>query len=448
MQVYSQFGPQQIISTAVPSSSSVITADLDGDGDIDVISRSYQDQKIAWYENTDGRGSFGAMQVIVQNADEYATAVSASDLDGDGAIDLLSAFDGEFPGVSKIAWNKNLDGLGNFGPQQIISFDHVSVWTIIGTDIDNDSDLDILIIDRNQNQVAWFENLDGLGNFGPEITISTNLDWPIFGVVGDIDNDGDIDILTHSYDGNNIGWFENLNGQGSFSDLQIISTAVDQPFQVFLADIDMDNDLDVISTSLNDNKVAWYENTDGQGAFGPQLIISTDIIYPYTLFVQDLDNDDDMDIFSSYSDDFMYGIVWFENLDGTGTFSAPKLISDEVSYPTSVFASDLDQDQDIDVLSSSFHDYKIAWYENQTILNSPDFKKPKSIFYPNPVSQTLYINSEETIQTIKIFNNIGQLVKLNSNSNKIRTEDIQSGFYLVYVYYENGLLEKHKLIKE
>jgi len=76
------------------------------------------------------------------------------------------------------------------------------------------------------------------------------------------------------------------------------------------------------------------------------------------------------------------------------------------------------------------------------------FKKSKSILYPNPVSQMLYIDADETIKTIKIFNKISQLVKYISNSNKINTENLQNGLYIVYVYYQNGKSETQKLIKE
>ena len=48
------------------------------------------DDKIAWYENTDGKGTFGSQQIVSTSADD-AFSVFAADLDGDGDMDLASA---------------------------------------------------------------------------------------------------------------------------------------------------------------------------------------------------------------------------------------------------------------------------------------------------------------------------------------------------------------------
>ena len=108
--IYAQttFGPQRIITTEADGANKVYAADLDGDGDIDVLSASSQDNKIAWYENTDGAGGFGPQQVITTAANE-ATSIYAADLDGDGDIDVLSAsfFD------DRIVWYENLIPLKN-----------------------------------------------------------------------------------------------------------------------------------------------------------------------------------------------------------------------------------------------------------------------------------------------------------------------------------------------
>ena len=83
------FGSQQVITTAADSATSVYATDLDGDGDADVLSASELDNKIAWHENLGG-GSFGAQQVITTAANG-AFSVYATDLDGDGDADVLSA---------------------------------------------------------------------------------------------------------------------------------------------------------------------------------------------------------------------------------------------------------------------------------------------------------------------------------------------------------------------
>ncbi|MCP3997531.1 MAG: hypothetical protein GY722_21090, partial [bacterium] len=76
------------ISTAADGPRKVITADVDGGGDLGVLSASVEDDKIAWYEN-DGSENFTA-HTISTGADG-AVSVATADVDGDGDIDVLSA---------------------------------------------------------------------------------------------------------------------------------------------------------------------------------------------------------------------------------------------------------------------------------------------------------------------------------------------------------------------
>ena len=83
------FGAQQTLTTNADRARSVYATDLDGDGDADVLSASRNDDKIAWYENLGG-GTFGPQQLVASTADGAQT-VYAADLDGDGDTDVISA---------------------------------------------------------------------------------------------------------------------------------------------------------------------------------------------------------------------------------------------------------------------------------------------------------------------------------------------------------------------
>src|SRR5690606_19789837 len=107
-----------------------------------------------------------------------------------------------------------------------------------------------------------------------------------------------------------------------------------------------------------------FINVQGQISFSEQIIIDNleGLRTPKTAYPFDIDGDNDLDLLAaSNSND---KIVWYENIDGLGTFSKPNLISTSVNQPTSTYATDIDGDGDLDVLSSSFSDDKVAWYEN------------------------------------------------------------------------------------
>ena len=102
--------------------------DLDADGDVDVLSASSSDHKIAWYENIDGKGGFGPQQVITTAATR-AQSVYAIDLDGDGDLDVLSASMGD----DKIAWYEQLASLAAGDANGDFHFDQRDVVQVLQT---------------------------------------------------------------------------------------------------------------------------------------------------------------------------------------------------------------------------------------------------------------------------------------------------------------------------
>lgn len=351
------FGPRQIINPNIETAVWGLATDIDGDGDNDVVVASLYDDLVAWHENLDGQGTFGAFNNIVVQAVHPLSAFPV-DLDGDGDLDAVAASSID----NKITWYENLDGQGNFGAQQIITVNSNGAGFVRAADIDGDGDMDVLSTSGDDYNIAWHENTDGQGSFGPPLIISSGMLVGLSMSAIDIDGDGDLDIVSSTGGDSEIFWHENLDGQGNFGAKRMITTNADWPYSVFSIDIDGDGDNDVLSASTEDNTIAWYENTDGLGTFGPQQIISAETDYALSVYAADLDGDGDMDVLSASSADNK--LAWYENLDGQGTFGAQKIISANANYTRSVFSEDMDGDGDMDVISLSSNPNYITWFEN------------------------------------------------------------------------------------
>ena len=351
------FGPQDVISTNADGAQSVATADIDGDGDLDVLSASDFDDKIALYRN-DGTGAFAAQEIISTNA-VGARSVATADIDGDGDLDVLSASFND----DKIALYRN-DGTGAFAAQEVITTNADAAQSVTTADIDGDGDLDALSASAFDNDIALYRN-DGTGTFGAKEIISTDAVGASSVATGDIDSDGDLDVLSASSLALDnkiaIALYRN-DGTGTFGGEEVISRNAGGAAFVATGDIDGDGDLDVLSASSIDNEIALYRN-DGTGTFGAEEIISTNALGAQSVAAADIDGDGDLDVLSaSFGDD---KIALYRN-DGTGAFGAEEIISTNAVEARSVATADIDGDGDLDVLSASFDDDKIALYRNQS----------------------------------------------------------------------------------
>jgi hypothetical protein len=361
---------QQLVTTLPVDPKSVYAADLDADGDLDVVTAA--DEQIAWYENTDGTGSFGPQQVL--STQLGGRSVFAADLDGDGDVDILSssAF------ADEISWFENTGGgppVGFTSAQLVATLN--GALSVFAADVDGDGDLDVLAASNPEDSIVWYKNLDGAGTFGSQLDISSVANGAFSVFAADVDGDGDLDALSASAVDHTIAWHANTDGAGSFSARQVITTEGYLPYSVFAADVDGDGDLDVLAAFHGDDAIGWIENTDGGGGFGALEVISTLADGAEAVFAADIDGDGDIDALSLSRDDDV--VAWYENTDGAGGFGSRAVISALADYGYSVFAADLDGDGDVDVLSASTHDDEIAWYENETIHRSALFPQKSLI---------------------------------------------------------------------
>ncbi|GAA3620157.1 T9SS type A sorting domain-containing protein [Flavivirga jejuensis] len=355
------------------------TGDFDGNGTIDVITSLFSSTigTIYKYSNLDGQGTFDSRKIISEYP--FIDSIESIDIDNDGDLDLLSK------NYFYTSIYRNLDGNGNFGRKEALSgSDYLKDSEPI--DVDNDGDLDIVSIREEPNaDLVWYENIDGSGIFKNaqviNSTIEINLGTTVSDIAaGDIDKDGYQDFVLVQYkEDETVYWLRNENGSGTFSSPIEVGTNVDSPGSVQLGDIDGDGDLDVVVfEAYYPNLVKWFENADGNGSFAPAVILPN-IIATRGICLEDLDQDNDLDVITFGKD-----IKWHENTDGTGNFSAPMLIGNPNEFIQFVEITDLDGDFDKDIVWKSWGKDGILWYENLT--GNEDFSAEIPIFITNRTS--------------------------------------------------------------
>lgn len=212
--------------------------------------------------------------------------------------------------------------------------------------------------------------VSGYTQFGAQQIISTTTEKPNLSIPFDIDNDGFIDVLTASGETYNLSWYRNLDGLGSFGDENIIEGTSAFYLSVEFVDINTDGAKDILYLRNNPRQAVWVENLDGAGNFGTvQVFLETSApIYIAEIDAIDLDNDGDQDmiaILNKYS--ISTGqIVWYENLDGQGTFGPENLLADNQNEYAKIALEDIDNDGLLDILATEFvySQGKIFWYKN------------------------------------------------------------------------------------
>ncbi len=436
---FAQFGNQQIISTEAIAPYSVISADVDGDGDNDVLTAAFGNTTVAWFDNLDGLGSFSSINVI-GNSLNGTRYLNTADFDNDGDLDVVATAGAD----DIVVWFENLDGQGAFGSSNLLGT-VPNPRDVISFDVDADGDQDVVAPSSSTGLIIWFENLNGLGGFGSGTTLISGVSAPRVIDVGDLDGDGDLDLVATSNGNQKVLWFENLDGQGDYGSVVEVSSDSPGVLSVVVVDMDGDGDLDILSGQTVGSYIDWFENLDGLGTFGPKRSIGPNEQGVTEVFATDLDNDGDQDVLASSLEGD--AVSWYENLDGLGNFGEQKNVTNLVDNAFSVFAADLNGDGLDDVLSASIADSKVAWYSNE-ILGVDESLMGLVNIYPNPMTTQLHIDlpAEVTILKASLYDLLGKKMDIELVSETINVSSLSDGIYILQLDTTAGTLTQ-KLIK-
>jgi len=357
------FGPENAIDAGFEKASSIFACDMDGDGDLDVLASSADNNEISWWEDTTGEMTAWSKHLVT---DLYAGAVSvsAADIDRDGHPDILAAAEGNHT----IAWWEN-DGTPLDGGWILHTVDTLfnGARSVMAVDIDEDGDPDILGAAYMKDQIAWWEN-DGTPVDGgwTKHEIATGFNGASSATAVDVDDDGDLDVIGCCELDDDIYWWENdgTPASGTWSGY-VIETNFMGANSVTAIDVNGDSFIDVIATSEETAGIAWWKNSGSPkvGAWD-MTIIDSGGDYRGAIGV-DLDMDGYGDVVAARTDAGSSALVGFVNANVVGT-SWKSDGTDMVSSGHGSFAVDVDGDLDPDILAATWNG--IYWFPNRSIL--------------------------------------------------------------------------------
>lgn len=357
------FGGVNIVTQDLRKPQDVIATDFDGDTDIDlVVTSSLSPNVLTWFSN-DGAGTF-TRETDILDVPGSPYAMDLADLGADGDLDIVVAypFGDEFYIIENLRAQNG--GTETYASPVRTAFADMEPEAIDFADLDSDGDFDIIIAEDDDSNLAWYPG-NGDGTFGSRTLIGPARSVNDFEVV-DYDLDGDQDIILVNRTG-----FQDLdvyvnNGSESFS-LTPIAQDLDTMFSLDVADISSDSRPDVVVGLSNQDYIAYFENQTATSGWGGEVQISTpsDILNPEDAIAADLDGDTWADIVTATRDD---GLVWYRNQQD-GTFAPAEVLS--ADRHVTVRAGDLDQDGDLDLVATDSN--PVIWYENRLDESSSDF---------------------------------------------------------------------------
>ena len=348
---------ENIIDRAFAGAAFVYSEDVDGDRDMDVLGSAWGVDEVAWWENVDGSGTSWIKHSVDDNLNG-TSCVYAEDVDDDGDMDVLASADAG----NEIAWYENLDGAGLTWMKHSVDPGFGGAHFVYSGDVDGDGDTDILGAAYGDSDITWWENTNGSGTAWAEYTIESEFGQASAVFAKDVDDDGDLDVLGAARSDDDITWWENLDGSGTSWAEHLIDGAFDGAIHVYAEDVDKDGDIDVLGAALNANEISWWENEDGYGTSWTKHIVSVDFVGAHSVVPADLDHDGDFDLACAA---FSTGkTCWWENTDGNGTSWQEHILREDLSYSRCVYCEDIDGDGAVEVLGAAAGADIILYWDN------------------------------------------------------------------------------------
>jgi uncharacterized repeat protein (TIGR01451 family) len=326
---------QAIISVEeLPNNNNWITpivADMDGDADFDIVLEN------RWLENVEL--TFTTVHTYYdENSDEFWT--SCGDLNNDGSMDML-LFNPSVNQPESMGFYALLnDGTGAFTSNAVYA-EGVHGSRMELADMNCDGFLDMVYMNNAQNNVVLCSYNDGSGSFYEPIAIT---DYYVFvsWVLADFNGDGNVDLAIEGYTDHQLKVYYNT---GSGIPLNPIIYNVPLELHVMQGDLenratdyDGDGDLDLMLDESS--SVYWMENTP-DGFVWSDFIMERPVNQPDLIWI-DINGDNLMDAVGTYAQLVIY-------VQGVNGEQMPIGVEcNQCAYGPFIYKTDMDNDTNLD----------------------------------------------------------------------------------------------------
>ena len=268
------------------------------------------------------------------------------------------------------------------------------VFGVAAADLDGDGDFDLTspdIRNKSHSTLFWYQN-DGNGEFERLVIHRDEPGWFERHAIADINSDGTLDVAIINNLKGHVVWFANSGTPASGQWKRfVITTNCPKAYDVALADLDRDGDLDAATTGYLSHLVCWYENPGNEGfdSEWERHVIDDMMRESRTIATGDFNRDGKVDLLATAvgrlpadapeSANHGSRVVWYENPGApVRRHWSRRVIEDR--FPAAVHGHpvDFDRDGDLDVVMAHgmrigadpiVERHQVVWYEN---VGQPD----------------------------------------------------------------------------
>ena len=410
-------------------------ADVNGDGRPDVLTANYVTNTVGVLLGT-GTGTFGAIATYSAGPGSSPLSIAVADVNGDGKSDLVTANSG-----SSTAGVLLGTGTGSFGA--------VTTYSAGGTpdgiavaDVNGDGKPDLLVANSSSNSTGVLLGT-GTGTFGAAATYSVGANsQPSDIYVADVNGDGKLDVLTANYGNNMVGVLLGT-GTGTFGAVATYSVGSGGiPYDIVVADVNGDGKPDLITANYGSDAAGVLLGT-GTGTFGAATTYTMGTSsQPGGVAVADLNGDGRPDLVTANSGTNTAGVRLGT---GAGSFGPPATYSTGVgSSPSGIEVADVNGDNRPDILVTNAATNTVGLLLNTTALPTlAALPGAGSTLYPNPTHTTATLTATglpaaAAQLTAVLLNPLGQEVRrltipvaLGAATGSVPTAGLAAGLYLL-----------------